>query len=138
MPWTRTEEKHDMVSVTITRPRILQNGMGTERRLLGWIRALSYAGIFGLLTVNLVLYLWQQRGNLWKDRDAEHWGVHAMGVAVVMLGSSILVLGAMPDGVEIRGPHGQRRLVACFALAAILGMAGLIGSTLLLVEAWPR
>ena len=136
MPWIRTEETHEMSPVAMTRPRILQNGFGTERHFIAWIRALFYTATFGLLMVNVVLYLWHQRGSVWKNQAAEHWGVHAMGVALVMLGSAILVLGAITDGIDINGRRGHRRM-ACFALAAILSMVGLFGSTLLLIEAWP-
>jgi uncharacterized membrane protein YidH (DUF202 family) len=125
-------------AVAITRARILPNGSARERYLLGWVRAVLYAATFGLTVVNVVLYFWLRRGSVWKDQAAaDNWGVYAMGMALIMLGSAVFILGLTTDVAAIKDRRGQRRrTVFSFAIAAGLGMVGLFGTVVMLAGAW--
>jgi uncharacterized membrane protein YidH (DUF202 family) len=107
MAWTDAGSPGAATRVGTTRPRMLQNGLATERHLLPWIRTLLYLVTIGLLMSNVVLHLWHRRGDLWKDSGGGTWGPGAAGFAVMALGSAVLVLAVITDGVGIRHWSGS-------------------------------
>jgi hypothetical protein len=118
---------------------MLENGLATELHLSRWIRALLYFATSALLAVNVVLYLWYRRGHFSKGQVADHAGVYAVGVALVLLGSALILLGTVTGSCpSIPAPRRRGRALFWLALAGGLGIVGLLRAATLLFARWPH
>jgi hypothetical protein len=99
---TEAETHNDVASGGSTRPTMLKHGSATDRDLLMWCRSFFYTVTLGALMGKVVLHLYHQSGDLWKGLAARLQGVHSVGYVLIVLGSAILLVGLIVQGIRIQ------------------------------------